>query len=65
VAGMFFHGIGIVGILCLILCIWALVDCLQNPGLQGTEKLIWVLVIIFLPLLGSILYLVIGRNKSV
>jgi Phospholipase_D-nuclease N-terminal len=60
---MFIHGI--VGILCLILWIWALVDCLHNSGLQGTEKLIWVLVIIFLPFLGSILYLLIGRNKPV
>jgi hypothetical protein len=58
-----FHGI--VAILCLILWIWALVDCLQNSSLQGTEKLIWVIVIIFVPFLGSILYLLIGRKKSV
>ena len=56
---------GIVSILCLILWIWALVDCLTNASLQGTDKLIWVIVIVFLPLLGAVLYLVIARKRSV
>ncbi|HTQ40802.1 MAG TPA: PLD nuclease N-terminal domain-containing protein [Pirellulales bacterium] len=56
---------GLLGLLCLILWIVALVDCLKNSRLQGTEKLIWVLVIIFLPLLGSLLYFIIGKGQSV
>lgn len=65
--GGFFVGIpcfgGIIGLLCLALWIWALVDAIQNPSLDGNARLIWVLVIIFLPFIGSILYLVIGRKK--
>jgi hypothetical protein len=55
-----FHGV--LGILSIILWIWALVDALGNSRLQGTEKLVWVIVILFLPLLGSILYFLIGRG---
>ncbi|MGC4033609.1 MAG: PLD nuclease N-terminal domain-containing protein [Tepidisphaeraceae bacterium] len=54
---------GIIGLLCFALWIWALVDAIQNPALDSNGRLIWVLVIIFLPFIGSILYLVIGRNK--
>jgi hypothetical protein len=43
--------------------IWMLVDCLKNPRLQGTEKLIWVLVIIFLHWIGALVYYFVGRTK--
>jgi hypothetical protein len=43
--------------------IWMLIDCLQNPRLPPTEKLIWVLVIFFLHVLGAIIYFAIGRQQ--
>jgi hypothetical protein len=48
----------------LILWIWALLDCLQSR-FGGSDKLIWVVVIILLPVIGSILYLVVGRKQKV
>jgi len=42
----------------------ALVDILRS-NFEGNEKLLWVLLIIFLPFLGTILYFIIGRNKKV
>lgn len=50
----------ILSLLCVVLWIWALVSCIQS---DNPNKLVWILVIIFLPLLGSILYFVIGNNK--
>lgn len=43
--------------------IWMLVDAIQNKGLSDGEKVAWVLAIVFLHLLGSILYLCIGHPK--
>jgi len=43
--------------------IWMLVSAIQNKGLTNTERIVWVLVIIFCHFLGSLLYLVIGRPK--
>lgn len=43
--------------------IWMLVDCLMNPRVQGTEKIVWVLVIIFLNWLGALIYFFVGRGK--
>ncbi|MGA2052872.1 MAG: PLDc N-terminal domain-containing protein [Opitutales bacterium] len=47
----------------LIFWIWMLVDCIQNRRLDSTQKLIWVLVIIFANLLGAIIYCIVGRKR--
>jgi hypothetical protein len=44
--------------------VWMLVHAITNKGLGDGEKIAWVLVIIFLPLLGCILYFLIGRPKG-
>jgi heme A synthase len=43
--------------------LWMLIDCLKNPRLQGTEKIVWILVIILLYGLGALIYFFVGRKK--
>lgn len=45
------------------LLIYCLIDILKNKFEQN-DKIIWILVVILLPILGSILYLFIGKNKK-
>jgi hypothetical protein len=47
----------------LVLSIIALISCLRSNFQDSTHKLIWVLVILFLPLLGSILYFIISPKQ--
>ena len=47
-----------------IFWLWMLIHAITNKGLQSVEKIVWVLVIIFLPFLGSIIYFFIGRPKG-
>lgn len=54
----------LIGLLMTIFWIWMLVDCIKNRSLNDTEKLIWVLVIVFLNGLGAILYFFIARSKK-
>jgi hypothetical protein len=49
-------------VLVLLFPILALVSALKND-FPGNEKLIWVPLIIFLPILGAVLYFFIGRPK--
>ena len=56
--------IGMAIIPMLILPIIALVDILKNNFLSS-NKVIWVLVILLLPLIGSILYFIIGTKQKV
>ena len=44
--------------------IWMLVDAIQNHALSEGEKVAWVLAIVFLHIIGAILYLVIGHPKK-
>ncbi|WP_452230547.1 MULTISPECIES: PLDc N-terminal domain-containing protein [unclassified Lacinutrix] len=39
-------------------------DILRNQ-FQKNDKITWTLVVIFLPILGSILYLFIGKSKKI
>ena len=55
---------GIVSLLCLILWVWALIDSIGNGALVGTTKIVWVLVIIFVPFIGPILYFLLGKGGA-
>jgi hypothetical protein len=43
----------------------ALADILRHEFQGSNEKLIWVLVVIFMPFLGSLLYFIIGRQNRI
>ncbi|WNH07658.1 PLDc N-terminal domain-containing protein [Thalassobellus suaedae] len=45
------------------LWIYCLIEVLKNK-FEKNDKIIWVLVVILLPILGSILYLFIGKSKK-
>ena len=49
----------------LVLPVVALISLLRSTFKDTTTKLIWVLVILFMPILGSILYFLIGRKQRV
>lgn len=49
-------------LLAVLLPILALISILKNNFLNN-EKLVWVLVVLFVPLVGAILYFIIGRPK--
>lgn len=48
-------------VLPIVLLLSALISALRSPRLRDVERLTWVIVIIFIPCLGPILYFVIGR----
>lgn len=52
------------GILSVIVWIWALVHAIQNPALDGTMRIVWVLVIVFTGILGAAIYLLVGRSRT-
>ena len=51
------------GLLVFAFWIWMLIDAISNNGLSGTEKIVWVLVIIFLHFLGALIYFFAGRSN--
>jgi hypothetical protein len=55
-AGMFGIFLLVLGLLGLLFWIWMLIDCALNETTENQQKLIWILVIIFVNLLGAIIY---------
>ena len=55
---------GIVGLLILAGDIWAIINVFQSPASNG-KKLIWILAVLLLPLVGLILWYLLGpRDRN-
>ena len=52
---------GLLGLIILILDVWAIVRIVQSGAETGT-KVLWVVVILLLPVLGLILWLLFGTK---
>jgi uncharacterized membrane protein YhaH (DUF805 family) len=51
-------------LICLLFPVLALISIIKNE-FKDNDKLIWVIVVLFLPFLGAILYFLLGRPKRI
>ncbi len=61
---MFFFYI-LVWVVPFFLIVAALIDIIRNQFKRPMDKLVWTLVVLFIPILGAILYFVIGKQQKV
>ena len=54
---------GILGLVILVLDIWAVVQVVQS-SMTGGKKALWIVLILILPVVGLVLYYLIGRKSS-
>jgi len=59
---MGFEYSGILGIIILILDIWAILQIIKGGGSTGS-KVLWILIILLLPVIGLLIWLVVGRGR--
>jgi hypothetical protein len=61
-----FGGYSLIGLVILVLDIVALVKLLQS-GADTGSKILWAIIIIFVPVVGMVLYFLMGpgRNKAI
>lgn len=48
----------------LFFWLFCVIDVLRN-SFNGNDKLVWILVLLFVPILGPFLYFFIGRKKRI
>lgn len=53
-------GIGIIG---LIIYAYTIYDVVISNFANKTDKLIWILIVVLVPLLGTVLWFLVGRGK--
>jgi uncharacterized membrane protein YhaH (DUF805 family) len=46
-----------------VLWLWAIIDLVRREFSDSATKIIWALVIIFIPFVGSVLYLAVRRSN--
>ncbi len=54
---------GLISLACFIFWLWMLIDLLISRHAVGT-KILWVILMLFLNVLGSILYFFLARGKA-
>jgi len=52
---VFFESPEGMGFLGLLFCLWMIVDCVKRER-QTLEKILWLLLIIFVPVIGPLIY---------
>jgi hypothetical protein len=55
----------VLSLACSAFWIWMIVDCATKESSEGNDKLIWLLVIIFVQLLGAIIYYFVRRPQRI
>jgi hypothetical protein len=53
----------LVSIVAFAFWLWMLISAVTNNGIAGGEKVAWVLVVIFVPCIGPVIYFFIGHPK--
>jgi prolipoprotein diacylglyceryltransferase len=62
---LLFCGMGIIALLGTIFWIWMIADCATNEPVGSNDKIVWLLVIIFVHLVGALLYYFIRRPERI
>ena len=62
--GLLFVVFIVIALAASVFWIWMLIDAIQNPALDGTMRIVWVLVILFTHILGALVYFFAGRGGS-
>ncbi|MCA9038704.1 MAG: PLDc_N domain-containing protein [Planctomycetaceae bacterium] len=55
----------VIPIAMIALMIWMVIDCATNEPSEGTDKLVWILVILFVPLVGPLIYYFVRRPERI
>jgi len=55
-------GVSLIGVLATIFWIWMLIDCLKRKNFK--DKLVWVIVLVFLNVVGAGLYYFLVKRKK-
>jgi len=62
--GRFFLIAGVLSAIYFILMIYCIVDVIKSEFKDPSMKLIWILIILFAQLIGTLVYLILGKSTK-
>jgi Phospholipase_D-nuclease N-terminal len=45
--------------------VWMIIDCATKEPRQGNERLIWIIITVFVPYVGAIIYYLVRRPERI
>ena len=54
---------GLLGLLAFVFWLWMLIDAIKNPSLSNNQRIVWVLVIVFVVCIGPVAYFFVAKSK--
>ena len=48
----------------LVLMVYALIDLTRSQFSEPVNKILWAIIILFAPIIGSLLYLILGKSQK-
>jgi hypothetical protein len=54
----------LIGLAAFAFWLWALIDAIRNRALDGTTRIVWVVVILLTQFLGALLYLIMRPRSA-
>ncbi len=62
---LLYRGFDGIAIFIFIFWLYTLVDCVTKESSEGNDKLAWTLIILLIPLIGSLLYYFVRRPERI
>ncbi|HLQ27700.1 MAG TPA: PLD nuclease N-terminal domain-containing protein [Ktedonobacteraceae bacterium] len=62
---LFSMGFNGIAVFATIFWAWVLIDCITKEPSEGNDRIVWLLVILFVPLIGSLLYYFVRRPERI
>jgi hypothetical protein len=56
--------LSLIGLIPFILIVYCLYDISRSKFKDPLNKLLWTIIVIFVPILGSVFYLILGRSQK-
>lgn len=63
--GLFRMGFDGIAVFITIFWLFTLVECVTKESSEGNDKLVWTLIILLVPLIGSLLYYFVRRPERI
>jgi hypothetical protein len=54
-----------VGVLGVVFWIWMIIDCATNEPRESTDKVVWIIIIVFTYLIGAAIYYFVRRPRRI
>ena len=58
-------GMLLVGMFLFAIWIWTIIDIIKGEFRDNNEKVLWILLVVLLPFIGTVLYFVMGSKNRI